>query len=72
FVFKFEDGKAVSTPVQILPYYDGSNYIVSEGLKVGDVIITEGAGLLRDGTPVTRKSEEPEQSKSDNQAAVNK
>ena len=38
--------------------------------KVGDVIITEGAGLLRDGTPVTRKSEDKEQPQSTNQAAA--
>ena len=70
FVFKFEDGKAVSTPVKLLPFYDGTHYIVNEGLKVGDVIITEGAGLLRDGTPVTRKSEDKEQPQSTNQAAA--
>lgn len=68
FVYKFEDGKAVSTPIKLLPFYDGTSYIVTEGLKIGDVIITEGAGLLRDGTPVTRKSDETPQAQPEKQA----
>ncbi|WP_295365002.1 efflux RND transporter periplasmic adaptor subunit [uncultured Succinivibrio sp.] len=67
FVYKFKDGKAVSTPIQLLPFYDGTHYIVNEGLEVGDVIITEGAGLLRDGTPVTRKSEDKTQAQNQDQ-----
>ncbi|MBE6423352.1 efflux RND transporter periplasmic adaptor subunit [Succinivibrio dextrinosolvens] len=72
FVFKFEDGKAVATPIQLLPFYDGTSYIVTEGLKIGDVIITEGAGLIRDGMPVTRKEESQAQAPAGEQTAVNK
>lgn len=72
FVFKFVDGKAVATPIQLLPFYDGTSYIVTEGLKIGDVIITEGAGLIRDGMPVTRKEESQAQAPAGEQTAVNK
>ncbi|MBP5243479.1 MAG: efflux RND transporter periplasmic adaptor subunit [Succinivibrio sp.] len=70
FVYKFVDGKAVSTPIKLLPFYDGTHYIVTEGLNVDDVIVTEGAGLLRDGTPVTRKSDDKVQNQSDKQASA--
>ena len=30
-------------------------YIVENGLQVGDVIVVEGVGLLREGTPVVAK-----------------
>lgn len=57
FVFKVEDGVAKAVPVDILPYNDGQSYIVTSGLKTGDVIIAEGAGLLKDGQKVIVKSE---------------
>ena len=31
---------------------DGKEYVVESGLNTGDVIIAEGAGLLRDGITV--------------------
>ncbi len=68
FVYKFVDGKAVSTPIKLLPFYDGTHYIVTEGLNLDDVIVTEGAGLLRDGTPITRKSDDKVQGQSDKPA----
>ena len=30
-------------------------YIVNEGLKEGDIIVAEGVGLLREGTPIKVK-----------------
>ena len=33
----------------------GQEYIVENGLQVGDVIVVEGVGLLREGTPVVAK-----------------
>ena len=45
---------------------------MTEGLKIGDVIITEGAGLIRDGMPVTRKEESQAQAPAGEQTAVNK
>lgn len=52
FVFKVEDGVAKARPVVVMPYNDGQTYVVTDGLKSGDVIIAEGAGLLKDGTRV--------------------
>lgn len=55
FVWKVVDGKTQSAPVTIYKYNDGQNYIVLSGLKPGDVIIAEGAGLMREGTVVGGK-----------------
>lgn len=55
FVYKVEDGKAKSTPVTVFEVNNGTEYIVESGLKPGDVIVAEGAGLLRDGAEVTPK-----------------
>ena len=52
FAFKIEDGKAVSAPVKVFKLNNGSDYVVENGLEEGDVIIAEGAGLVREGTTV--------------------
>lgn len=52
FVYTIVDGKATSAQVQVYPVNDGKEYIVEKGLKKGDVIIAEGAGLVREGTPI--------------------
>ena len=57
FVYKLVDGKASSAPVQVASISDGKEYIVLSGLAAGDVIITEGVGLLREGTPVVPKGQ---------------
>ena len=57
FVFKVENGMTKQTVVEVMPYNDGQHFVVTSGLKVGDVIIAEGAGLLKDGTRVKVKSE---------------
>lgn len=50
--YKVVDGKAVSTPIEVAPNNDGKTYVVTSGLKVGDEIVSEGAGLIREGTQV--------------------
>jgi membrane fusion protein (multidrug efflux system) len=55
FVYKVVDGKAQSAPVQVTRVNGGQEYIVENGLQVGDVIVVEGVGLLREGTPVVAK-----------------
>ena len=55
FVYKVVDGKAQSAPVQVTRVNGGQDYIVENGLQVGDVIVVEGVGLLREGTPVVAK-----------------
>lgn len=52
FVYKVVDGKTKSTQVSVFGINNGKEYIVESGLKAGDVIIAEGAGLLRDGISV--------------------
>lgn len=52
YVYKVVDGKTKSTPVSVFHVNDGKNYIVESGLSEGDVIIADGAGLLRDGIEV--------------------
>ena len=49
---KVVDGKAQSVNIQVAPQNNGTEYIVTGGLNVGDVIVAEGAGLLREGTPI--------------------
>lgn len=52
FTWKVVDGKTQSTPITVYKYNDGKTYIVLSGLEKGDVIIAEGAGLMREGTAV--------------------
>ncbi|MFR9602956.1 MAG: efflux RND transporter periplasmic adaptor subunit [Rikenellaceae bacterium] len=52
FAYKVVDGKAVSSQLGVYPYNNGKEYVVESGLELGDIIIAEGAGLLREGTPV--------------------
>lgn len=53
FAYKVVDGKAVSTPIEVFEINDGKEYIVESGLQAGDVIVSEGAGLLKDGTVIS-------------------
>ena len=52
FVYKVIDGKASSAAITVMPQNNGVEYIVESGLEVGDVIIAEGAGLVREGAVV--------------------
>ncbi len=51
-VFKVINGKAVSAIISVAPINNGQNYVVTGGLKPGEVIISEGAGLVREGTEI--------------------
>lgn len=61
FVYKVVDGKASASPVRVSRVNGGQEYIVEEGLHEGDMIVTEGVGLLREGTPVKAKENISEQ-----------
>ena len=52
FVYRVVDGKTKSTPVSLYRLNNGEEFVVEEGLNPGDVIIAEGAGLLKDGVEV--------------------
>ena len=40
------------------PLSNGKEYVIKDGLKVGDVIVAEGAGMLRDGQEIKPNKEE--------------
>lgn len=60
FVYKVVDGKAQAAPVQVTKVNGGQEFIVNEGLVPGDVIVVEGVGLLREGTPIVPKGQQPQ------------
>ena len=43
--------------IHIAPQNNGVEYIVTDGLDVGDVIVAEGAGLIKEGTPIKSKED---------------
>ena len=55
FVYKVVDGKAQSAAVTLYRLNNGTEYVVEEGLQPGDVIIAEGAGLVKEGASVNVK-----------------
>lgn len=59
FVYVLGDSSKIhTTPVTIKALDDGKNYIVTGGLKAGDVIVTEGVGVsLKDGMAITPKKQ---------------
>lgn len=53
FVFGIDaDGNAKSIAIKIEPYNNGKDYIVTEGLQVGQEIIATGAGMIREGQKI--------------------
>lgn len=59
FAYKVVNGKAQSVAVTLYPLSNGTEYVVEDGLKAGDEIIAEGAGLVKEGTVVnSRKGKE--------------
>ncbi|MBQ6687983.1 MAG: efflux RND transporter periplasmic adaptor subunit [Bacteroidales bacterium] len=57
FVYKVVNGKASSTEIRISPQNNGTEYIVEDGLQVGDIIVAEGAGLIKEGTVIRSKNQ---------------
>ena len=55
-VFKViqKDGKRIAegTNIQVAPYSNGKEFIVLSGLKAGDEIIADGAGMVKEGAEV--------------------
>ena len=61
FVYKLVDGKAQSAQIEVAKNNDGKTYIVESGLEPGDVIVADGVGLLREGTPIKAKTTQNQQ-----------
>lgn len=57
------------TPIEVLPNQDGKNFVVTSGLKPGDVIVTQGVGTVaRDGVtiqPVTAEQQSATQAQAE-------
>jgi len=54
FVYRVVNGKTKATAITLFPQNDGKEYIVEDGLNVGDTIIAEGAGLLKEGIEIKK------------------
>ena len=56
FTFRVIDGKASSTEIIVSSQNNGTEYIVEKGLSVGDIIVAEGAGLVKEGAKIISKN----------------
>ena len=63
-----KDNKVVYTEIKVDPQNDGQNYIVTEGLKVGDKYVTNGITRLSDQMEIVPITPERYQQKIDEQA----
>ena len=57
FVYTVVDGKAKSVPISVHPVSDGKTYTVTNGLKEGDIIVTSGVGMIKNGDAVNTQKE---------------
>lgn len=68
FVYVLGAGNKIkSTEIMVLPQNNGTNYVVTSGLKVGDRIVVEGVRNLKDGMEI--KPITPQQSEARKQKA---
>ena len=63
-----KDNQVKYTEIKVDPQNDGNNYIVTEGLKVGDKYVTNGITKLTDGMEIVPITPEKYQQKIDEQA----
>lgn len=52
FIYKVVGGKAIATPITILPISNGKEFIVTSGLKPGDMIVSGGIANIKDGMEI--------------------
>lgn len=52
FVYKIVDGYTKSQSIEVFKLNNGTEYIVESGLKAGDTIVAEGAGLVKEGIKI--------------------
>lgn len=55
YAYRVVEGKASSTIITVLPMTDGKNYVVTNGLDVGDIIVAKGAGYVKEGQEIQTK-----------------
>ncbi|MBR5856990.1 MAG: efflux RND transporter periplasmic adaptor subunit, partial [Bacteroidales bacterium] len=64
YVYKVVDGCAKSTLVTVARIDDSRSYMVLSGLQMGEIIVADGAGLVREGTRVAAQDEPAQADKS--------
>ena len=52
YVMKVVDGRATASIIEVELQNDGQNYVVTSGLKEGDIIVAKGAGFVEEGTRI--------------------
>lgn len=52
FIYKVVGGKAIATPITILPISNGKEFIVTSGLAPGDMIVSGGIANIKDGMEI--------------------
>jgi membrane fusion protein (multidrug efflux system) len=63
-----KDNKVKNTEIMVAPQNDGNNYVVTQGLKVGDRYVTNGITKLTDGQEIKPITPQRYQQKIDEQA----
>ena len=56
YAWRLVHGKAESKIITVLPTSDGTHYVVTSGLTVGDVIVAKGAGYVKEGQEIEVRS----------------
>ena len=57
--YRLKNGKAEAAYLTVDRLNDGNHFVVEQGLSVGDTLITEGVGQLKEGMNVTPKTTKP-------------
>lgn len=57
YVYKVVDGKAATVIIEGVALNGGKEFAIINGLQNGDTIVTEGVATLREGTPITAKTQ---------------
>lgn len=52
FIYKVVGGKAIATPIIVLPISNGKEFIVTSRLKPGDMIVSGGIANIKDGMEI--------------------
>ena len=57
--YRLKNGQAEAAYLTVDRLNDGNHFVVEQGLSVGDTLITEGVGQLKEGMNVTPKTTKP-------------
>lgn len=58
FIYKVVGGKAIATPIIVLPISNGKEFIVTSGLKPGDMIVSGGIANIKDGMEIKTRHQD--------------